>query len=132
MTLPNLPTTITTTNTEWLRIARPIIKALLAVDDAIYPVTTARLADPKGYTSYSGMSPAAHAWQEAQSVTSKAVDALNDILKGIRDNALCDAYADCPNDATDDEADAVDEFNDDLRKSVITVEAAVRMVGDEA
>lgn len=131
MTLPNLLTTTETVNTEWLRIARPIIKALLAVDDAIYPVTTARLGDPKGYTSYSGMSPAAHAWQEAQSVVTKAVAELEGILEGIRDNALCDAYADCPNDATDDEADAIEEFNEDLRKSVVTVEAAVRMVGDE-
>lgn len=118
-------------NTEWLRIARPIILAMFAVDDAIYPVTTARLADPLGYVSYGSMSPAAHAWQEAQSVTSKAVDGLRDILEGVRENALCDALIAVDYDAADDVVDAQEAFNDDLRASVMSVEAAVKMIGDE-
>lgn len=131
MTLPNLTTTTETVNTEWLRIARPIIKAMFAVEDAIAPVTTARLADPKGYAPYSQRSAAGHAWMDAQGIAGKACEEMRELIEGIRDNALCDAYADCPNDATDDEADAIDEFNDDLRKSVLTVGAAVRMVSDE-
>lgn len=131
MTLPNLTTTTETVNTEWLRIARPIIKAMFAVEDAISDVTKERLADPLGYVSYSKMSPQSLAWKEAQGIVDKAGNELHDLLEGIRDNALCDAYADCPNEATDDESDAIDEFNDDLCKSVMTVEAAVRMVGGD-
>jgi len=132
MTLPDLTTTTAAVNETFLTTARPIILAMFAVEDAISPVTTARLADPLGYVAYSKRSPQSHAWEEAQNATSKAYDALRDIVEGIRENALCDAYAATPDDATDDEADAIDEFNDDLRRSVMTVEAAIRMVGDEA
>jgi voltage-gated potassium channel Kch len=127
----DLTTTTETVNTEWLRIARPIILAMFAVEDAIHPVGTARLADPLGYVSYGRMSPASHAWEEAQIVTSKAFLALKDILEGVRENALCDAFVSTPDDATDTEADAIDDFNDDLRKSVVSVDGAVKMLGDE-
>jgi hypothetical protein len=118
-------------NTEWLHIARPIILAMFAVEDAIHPVGTARLADPLGYVSYARMSPAAHAWQEAQSVTGKAVDGLRDILEGIRENALCDALMHVDYGGADDAITEAEAFNDDLRASVMSVDAAVKMIGDE-
>lgn len=131
MTLPNLPTTITATNTAWLTIATPIIKAMFAVEDAIHPVTTARLADPKGYVAYAKRSPESHAWAEAQSIVERAVEELAKMLDGIRDNALCDAYVNVDYDAPEADIEAGEAFNEDLARGVISIDAAVKMIGDE-
>lgn len=129
---PNLQTTIQATNTAWLTTARPIIKAMHAVEDAIHPVTTARLADPLGYVAYTKRSAQSHAWEEAQGIVEGAVAELYKMLDGIRDNALCDAYVTVDYDGAEDAIADQEALNEDLARGVIGVDAAVKMIGDEA
>lgn len=128
---PNLQITIEATSTAWLTIARPIIKAMHAVEDALAPVNRARGDDPLGHVAYAKRSPASHAWSEAQTITSKAAGALYHMLDGIRDNALCDAYVMVDYDGTEDAIAEQEFFNEDLARGVIGVDAAVKMIGDE-
>jgi hypothetical protein len=118
-------------NTEWLRIARPIIKAMFGVEDALYVVSKERLADPLGYVSYAKMSPASRAWKEAQDAVNGASNYLQGMLDGIRDNALCDHRRSCLDGMSEAEGDAVDEWNDRLDAGVVSVDAAVKMIGEE-
>jgi len=124
---PNLQTTIEATNTAWLTTARPIIKAMHAVEDALEPVNRARGDDPLGYVAYAKRSPASHAWAEAQGIVEGAVAELYKMLDGIRDNALCDAYVTVDYDGAED---AIAE-QEDLARGVIGVDAAVKIVGGE-
>ena len=116
----------------WTVTARPIVKAIFAVDDAAYPITHERLRDPHGYDSYTRMSPAARDWQAAQDIITKAKLALEDMLPGIRDNFMCDNYRSTPLDATDAECDVIGEFNDDLEREVQSVAAFIKQMEREA
>lgn len=115
----------------WTVTARPIVKAIFEIDDAAIGITKERLADPFGYVSYMKMSPAARDWQEAQNIISKAKLALEDMLPGIRDSFLCDERRSTPLDASDDECDAIEEFNDELELSVLSVDAFVKQMERE-
>lgn len=123
---------IEATNMAWLAIARPIIKAMFGVEDALAPVNRARGDDPLGYVAYAKRSPASHDWGEAQRITERAVYHLRGLLDGIRDNALCDAYVTVDYDGAEDVIAEQEAFNDELARGVIGVDEAVKMIGDEA
>jgi hypothetical protein len=117
--------------TQFLTTARPIIKAMHGVEDALAPVNRARLDDPKGYAPY-GQRPAhIHDWDEVQRIVNDAVESLNKMLDGIRDNALCDHYVNVDYDGSEDDIAEQEAFNEDLARGVISVDAAVKMIGGE-
>lgn len=129
--MTNLADATERATTQFLTTARPIIKAMHGVEDALAPVNRARLDDPKGYASYGKRSPESDAWAEAQSIVGRAATDLFHMLDGIRDNALCDHYVNVDYDGTENAIAAGEQFNEDLARGVIGVEAAVRMIGDE-
>lgn len=129
MTLPNLPTTITTTNTEWLAHARPIIRAYLAMEEACMASAICEVHYGRDDTSKQRT----RDYREADGYRKEAQASMYDLIQGIRDNAIADHSAEVSYDEADDAViDAAEEFNDELSRGVMTVEAAVRIVGDEA
>lgn len=117
----------TTAANAWLDHARPIIRAYLAMEDACLAADIC--------TVHYGKDDASKAktrdYREADGYRKEAQRSLYDMMEGIRDNYLADQCPPMPDD--DDEAawDARDAFNDELARSVISVDAAVRMVEGE-
>jgi len=123
--MTTLQTAIMAAN-AWVVDATPIIRAYLALDDVslindICANHYGRTLEEKQRTS---------AYREAQGYVTKAQDALYDMLDGIRDNFICDHNAPYPRDMSEDDIIAADEFNEELGRSVVSVEAAVKAVGD--
>lgn len=120
---------ITTTNAEWLAHARPIIRAYLAMEEAcmasaICEVHYGRTDSEKQRT---------RDYREADGYRKEAQRQLYELIEGIRDNAIADHSAEVSYDEADDAViDAVEEFNTELSRAVITVEAAINAIGDEA
>jgi hypothetical protein len=126
---------------KWVDVARPVIKAMFAVEDAQSPVRKARLADPKGYAFYAKMSPEARIWEEAESYLTKCREQLSEMLDGIRDNYLCDERMPGPQESEPDDPVArqaldnawsdADDFNDELERGCLSTDAAVKLVEAE-
>jgi hypothetical protein len=145
----NAPATITVSTidqaieraNDWVRVARPIIKACFLMDDAHLELSRARLDDPKGFASYGQMSPAARDWAEADRHIDRCREELNGMLEGIRDNALCDERMSGPQES--EPADPIarqvwdnawvdtEEFNDQLDRDVMSISAAIKLVENE-
>lgn len=122
----------------WTIHARPIIRTYLTMDDV--SISSAWLeasamhrkakrdgdknAETEGFVRV-------QSYNEAMRYIASCQSSLYDMLEGIRDNYLADQCPPMPDD--DDEAawDARDAFNDELARSVISVDAAVRMVEGE-
>lgn len=125
----------------WVNTARPIIKAWFQLDEAHLHVVRARLDDPKGYGSYHKMSPAARTWEEAQSLIDKCRSELFEMLGGIRDNFICDERMEGPSideptdpierQAWDDAWSDSEEFNDEIERGCMSVDAAIKLVESE-
>lgn len=103
---------------QWLVTARPVIKAMFAIEDAEWDIRQA-CDDRTG--------------QEVLPILRKPVRELRELVDGIRDNFLCDVT---PSHAglADDDADgwdARDAFIDEVGRSVLSVDAAIKLVGDE-
>lgn len=114
---------------KWVDHARPIIKAMFAVDDAARPVTVAWLDADRGRKFRDPLSWQQRDYDEAKGYIETARKALFDMLDGIRDNFICDEC--CGVGDTDDETEAADAYNDWLRAETIAVDQAIRIVTDE-
>ena len=117
---------------KWVDVARPIIQAWIIADGAFMPVMKAQMADPTNFKRSSEWSFPMREWRMATKVIDKARDELYDMLAGIRDNYRCDYCMSQPESNSDEEWDTVEAFNEELERSMIGVDAAVRMVEDEA
>lgn len=72
-------------------------------------------------------------YREADGYRKEAQSKLYELIEGIRDNAIADHSAEVSYDEADDAViDAVEEFNTELSRGVMTVEAAINTIGDEA
>ena len=125
----NDPAKLLLTN-KWVDQARPIIKAMLVLDDAgDAPLVQALCAT---HRSIHHRGP--ETWQErdyrgARKEIAKAGKALFNMIEDIRDNFIADECAGIGD--NDDETQAADEFNDWLTDNTISVNAAIDMVADE-
>jgi len=111
---------------KWQAHALPIIKAYFALEDV--DMTTAICANHYGKDTMSKQRTSDY--REARDHIVKAQDALYDMLEGIRDNFICDYSAPYPIDMSEEELDAADEFNEALGRAVVSVEGAVKSIGD--
>jgi len=121
----DIQTAITAAN-EWQAHALPIIRAYYALEDV--SLNSDICANHYGKDAMSKQRTSDY--REAQGYVTKAQDALYDMLDGIRDSFICDHSAGYAYNAPEAEVDAADEFNEELARSVVSVEAAVRAVGD--
>jgi hypothetical protein len=102
----------------WTAAAAPIVKAIFALEDAEYEVRAG--CD-------------ARTWDEVRPILGKPQRELREMLDGIRDNFLSDQMLPQPSrDASDDAWDARDAFQDELERSVTTVDALIRKMEREA
>lgn len=120
---------------QWVDTARPIIKAMLLIEDAPDYAVLKALVDPAIPSRRDAMSDrqrlATDTWREARGIIRQAREDLFEMLDGIRDSYLCDDRQGWVTGMSDDEAEAVDAFNDELDRLVVSVDAAVKLVGDE-
>jgi len=127
MTLPNLEAATANANL-WLAHARPIIRAYLSMEEAcmasaICEVHYGRTDSEKQRT---------RDYREADGYRKAAQRNMYELIEGIRDNYIADHSAEVAYGEDDDDViDAVEEFNTELSRSVMTVEAAISVVGDE-
>lgn len=124
----NIQDAIAACNTAWTNHARPIVEAYVLMDQAFTPLFKATSADPTHRKRYGEQSLAVRDWDDATKIVDKARNALYDMLDGIRDNHRCDYSRSAGKDASDDEWESVEKWNDELEASLITVEAFVREV----
>ncbi|GHH09230.1 hypothetical protein GCM10008023_05620 [Sphingomonas glacialis] len=116
----------------WTATARPIAKAMFALQDAQSDLVTARFTargekrwnEPQAWDEY--------ALKSASDEIDKPINELFGHIEGIRDSVMCDNYRSLSFDASDEECDVVGVFNDDLDRSVLSVDAFVKQMGDEA
>lgn len=141
--MTDLETAIAEAN-QWLPHARPIIKVYLDMEEACF-LSGAWVEADKTLRSAVSKEQRTQArrmrddYDEANSHCEKARTALYAMLEGIRDNYRCDHLLPYPypndgfdsEDAHDEAYDRAENFNNELDRNLITVEAAVRMVGDE-
>jgi len=123
--MTTLQTAITAAN-EWQAHALPIIRAYYALEE----VSLLNDICANHYSKDTMSKARTSDYREAQGYVIKAQDALYDMLDGIRDNFICDHSAGYARDASEADVDAADEFNEELGRSVVSVEAAVREVGE--
>lgn len=119
----------------WVDTARPVIKAMLLIEDAPDYAVLKALVDPAIPSLRDAMSArqrvATDTWREARGIIRNARGELFEMLDGIRDSFLCDDRQGWVSGMSDEQAEAVDAFNDELDRLVVSVDAAVKMVGDE-
>jgi hypothetical protein len=113
---------------KWVDLARPIIKAMFAVDDDAEQHVRAAWLD--AYAAKQGHH--RRLYSEARGYLEKARNELFAMLDGIRDDYLCDECPQQPSQFADEQAWADrDEWNAALAESVTTVEAAIQIVTAE-
>lgn len=124
----NDPAKLTACN-AWVDHARPIITAMLMLDDevdgvllsaAVKAETGRRWSDPRSWQ--------ARDYDEARAEVRGARKALHDMLDGIRDSFISDERVGCYDDP--DAQEEADAFNDWLDAETISVDAAVRSVSE--
>lgn len=109
---------------KWIDVARPIIKAMFAVDDVESELRQ------QAYRSDREHDQRTYRW--AAEDVAKSQRALHGMLDGIRDDFLCDECPTQPSQDADEQTWADrDEWNDALGEAVTSVEQAVKIVTDE-
>jgi len=101
----------------WTATGQPIVKATFALDDTAWDVrhnTDIRTGS------------------EASGYIHKARNMLLEMLDGIRDEFLCDERRSCFSEMQESEIADVDAWNDELDESVVSVEALIKQMEDEA
>ena len=111
---PNIADAIAKAN-QWVDAAKPVIRAYFAVDDA-----ACLLFDAQDRIK-----------EEARGILRKPCRDLSDMIGGIRDDFRCDHVMHGHSDMTDAEWDAVEEFNDELARGMVSVAAAIKQVERE-
>lgn len=109
---------------KWVDVARPIIKAMFALDEAEH------LLRREGHSAERQSD--ARTFKEAAGEVSRSQRDLNDMLDGIRDDFLCDEMPPAPSSEADEQAWADrDEWHDALGEAVTSVDQAIKIVTDE-
>lgn len=103
---------------EWQEVGRPIILASLAVQRAAYEISPLFEHRRRDY-------------REANDAIEAASTSLLEMLDGIRDDFLCDQRKSWNKSLSDDDAEAVDGFNDALEDAVISVRDLEKIVERE-
>ena len=103
---------------EWQNVGRPIILASLAVDRATDEI---RCLYPDRKRDY----------HEAHDVIEAARSTLLEMLDGIRDDFLCDQRKSWNSGLSDDDAEEVDAFNDQLEEAAVSVRDLEKIVERE-
>lgn len=117
-----LAESVAAANEEWVRLARPIVKAWAMVDEARLGLNSAWITGTKSEQ---------YVMDEAKGHIRKAYDALDGMLSGIRDNAYCDHCKSGLSEMTDEQWDEVEAFNDALRAGILSVDAVIKLVEAE-
>lgn len=108
----------------WVSIARPIIRAIFALEEIEHLLTRERFTAEKDSDS--------RTFKEATGYIAKPQRELREMLDGIRDDFLADEMPPQPSQgAPDSEWEARDEFSDALGESVTSVDQAIKIVTDE-
>jgi len=111
---------------KWVSHAAPIIRAYLAMQN----VDMVSAICENHYGKDSDSKARTRDYREANGYIENASAELYYMLDGIRDNYRCDYVRSASMDADDAEWDAVEAFNDELDRGLITVEAAIKAVED--
>lgn len=104
---------------KWVDVARPIILASMRLDDQPW----SELAHLRRFEGQE------RTWREAKDILTQAQRDLNDMVEGIRDDFISDQRLGCAK--SDEEAEAFDEFNDELERDVTSVREAIKQVEAE-
>jgi len=119
-----LANAIAVANDKWTTVARPIVKAWLLLEEARCELNHAWVAASKA---------GQRVYDEAKGYTKSASNDLRAMLEGIRDNAYCDhCMGQLTDDSSDEEWDIREEYNDALQTGIMSVDAFISMVEDEA
>lgn len=132
--------TAITKASEWVRVATPIIKAYLALDEIDGDMSSAAI-DARGNRRWNA--PVAYderVIEEARGEVKDAREALYKIIEGIREDLICDSWLNEPagplgdtpeaRDVYDARCDECEAFNDRLKVETISVDAALHQIGD--
>lgn len=103
----------------WTVTARPIVKALFLLEDAEAEVR-------HGCDS--------RTWDEARPILSAPQRELREMLEGLRENAICDVLPRHPDAETGTDAkwDAMEAFDEQVRREVTSVDALIKRMVAEA
>lgn len=100
---------------HWIVTARPVIEAYLRLDEIEGDLR--RQCDERTAGS-------------AYPIAYKAGRALFEVIEGVREEFVCDHSRSGLTEMTDAEWEEVEEFNDELCRSVVSVQHAIKIVGD--
>lgn len=111
---PNIADAIAKAN-QWVAQAKPVIRAYFAMDDIASDLFS---ADDR-------------IREEARGILRKPIREMYDMIDGIRENHRCDHVMSGDTGMTDAEWDAVEEFNDELERGMVSVATAIKQVEAE-
>lgn len=100
----------------WVAAARPIIKAMFALEDLEWDIR-------QGCDDRTG--------REGLSILAEPQREFRKLIDGIRDDFLADNSRSWSSDISEDRADEIDAFNDELSSRVLSSDGAIKLVGDE-
>jgi hypothetical protein len=115
----------------WVGRAHAVIKAFFALEEIESSLRS------EGYNSRDGLhwnvpkTPVEHTMSDAIRLVSGPAAKMSDLVEAIRDEFICDESWVWATVTTEADEDAGIAFNEALKDRVISVEAAVRSVGDE-
>lgn len=101
---------------NWVAAARPIIKAMFAIEDIEWTVRH----DCDDRTGREGVS-----------ILAKPVRELRSLIDGIRDDFLCDHSRPNVRDIPEELEAEILAFNGELAERTLSVDGAIKLVGDE-
>ena len=103
----------------WTVTARPIVKAIWHIEDAECEVRQG--CDDR-------------TWSEVRPILSASRRDLREMLDGLRENAICDVLPRHPDveTGTDEEWEAQEAFDEQVRREVTTVDALIKRMEAEA
>lgn len=115
---------------RWLDTARPIIKAMCALEDAIDEHLLPAIAEARGNRRWDApRTPGERTYDEAEGYINKGRDQLFEMLDGIRDSFLADELPPAPFGDDEQAWTDRDEFSDALGGVVTSVDAAINQIG---
>lgn len=114
---------------RWTDIARPLILASIEMERLAYDTVYAPLGKLDGDKSFTFLRD--DAAEEARKLIERAAYDLNPIIESLRDNFIADYSKSWSRDLTEEEGDAVDEFNEALAAEVVSVVDFVKRVERE-
>jgi len=116
---------------RWVEHARPIARKYLALEDVAF---FSDVICDHHHKSDAYSKAMVRDYREAETAVKEAQSYLHEMLDGIRDNYRCDYSESFPlnaGDISDSQWDQIEEFNEELDRSMTTVEQLIKMVEDE-